>query len=61
MGAAGGLANASGSFGRSGSDIIQNQGNAQAAGQVGSGNAWGNALGNIADFGQSIPYMRRML
>jgi len=61
LAAAGGLNNASGTFGAQGSDIMQNQGNATAAGQVGAANAWGNTFGNIADYGQTIPYLQRRL
>ena len=60
LGAANSLNNAGQNYGNEGSDILQNQGNSQAAGQVAGSNLWTNALGSIADFAQAIPYMRRL-
>lgn len=34
--------------------------NAQAAGQVGSANAWGGALGNVGNMAQLFPFLARM-
>jgi hypothetical protein len=58
LAAANSLAGSGDRYGAQGSDIIQNQGNARASGQVGGANAWNNAYSNIADFGQAIPYLR---
>lgn len=52
QGYANNMANLYGGFGNSMGDLITGQGNANAAGQVGSANAWGGAFGNMANLAQ---------
>jgi hypothetical protein len=44
-------------YGNAQADLITGQGNANAAGQVGSANAYGNAFGNISNNAQQLAYM----
>jgi hypothetical protein len=48
MGAAGMNASNANAFASMGSNSLANMGNAQAAGYIGAGNAWSNALGQLA-------------
>ena len=48
QGSAGMQAQAGNAFAGMASNALANQGNAAAAGAIGSGNAWGNAFGNLA-------------
>lgn len=49
QGAAGTLGGYGSSYANNATGLITGAGNAQAAGTVGAGNAWGNALGNIGN------------
>jgi hypothetical protein len=46
-----------GNYGQNYNDLITGQGNANAAGQVGSSNAWGQAFGNMANLGTAYAGM----
>jgi hypothetical protein len=48
MGASGLQAQAGANFAAGGSNALANIGNAQAAGAIGSGNAWAGAMGNLS-------------
>jgi len=55
IGAANTLTNAAGQQGQNQASNIYNAGNAMASGQVGSANAWGNAIGSIGkDIGSAV-------
>lgn len=55
--AANNAANAGSQYANQAGNIYGNIGNANAAGTVGSANAWSGALGNLANYGASYPYM----
>jgi hypothetical protein len=48
---AGNYANILGNYGNQAGENITGRGNALAAGQAGSGQAWGNAIGNLGNYG----------
>jgi hypothetical protein len=52
--AAANVGNQASSFAGNAADLITGAGNAQAAGQVGSANAWGGAFGNIGNMGSNL-------
>jgi hypothetical protein len=61
LSAAGAGAGANSSYGNAGSELITGMGNADAAGQVGSANAWNNAMGNIGNSTMDAIMLHQML
>jgi hypothetical protein len=54
------IAGAGSNYANAASDIIEDQGNAQAAGQVGSSNAWANGITGAGNTVTSLALMRSL-